>query len=151
MDSSLISALAALAGASIGGALSFLGSWVVHKQEMRARWLDHDRVRRQDVYKEFIEEASKCYIHALEHETIDIASGIVLYAKMSRMRVMSSPAVIESAEQVLKQVAEIYSEPAMTLSNEKIRAMLEDGSVDILRKFSEACRAELARLQALGA
>lgn len=147
MDPSLFSAIAALAGASIGGALSFIGSWAVHKQEIRARRLDHDRVRRQEVYKEFIEEASRCYSDALVNERLDIGSGIGLYAKMSRLRVISSSEVINCAEQVLRRIVDVYSEPAVTLSNQEIRAMLEDDTVDILRKFSEACRAELAFLR----
>jgi hypothetical protein len=95
MDHTLISALAALAGAAIVAAVSFLKSWLVHQGEVRAEWLAQQRLRRQDLYKEFIEEASKCYIHALQHHEPDISLLAVLYAKMNRMRVLAPPRVFE--------------------------------------------------------
>jgi hypothetical protein len=90
MNPGLISALSALAGAVIGGLISVLASWVANQQQIRSQWLAHDRSHREDLYKEFIEEAAKCYIDALLHEKPDIPSVVVLYAKMSRMRVLSS-------------------------------------------------------------
>ncbi len=90
MDHNLISAVAALAGAAIVAAVSFLRSWLVHQGEVRAQWLAQEGLRRQDLYKEFIEEASNCYLHALQHHEPDISLLVVLYAKMSRMRVLAS-------------------------------------------------------------
>jgi hypothetical protein len=46
--------------------------------------------RRQILYRDFIEEASKCYIDALQHDEADIPGLVGLYAKLSRMRVLSS-------------------------------------------------------------
>ncbi len=88
MDLGLVSAGAGLVGATIGAAVSFLGSWVVHQKEVRAQWLGQDKLRRQDLYKEFIEEASKCYAHALQNEKPDVPLLVVLYGKISRMRVI---------------------------------------------------------------
>jgi hypothetical protein len=39
MDSSLISALAALIGASIGGLTSVLASWSLHQRQVRVQWM----------------------------------------------------------------------------------------------------------------
>ncbi|MFZ1065841.1 MAG: hypothetical protein WAN42_10080, partial [Pseudolabrys sp.] len=61
MDSSLISATAALIGASIGGLTSGLASWVLHQRQVRVQWVAQEVDRRRDLYKEFIEDASKCY------------------------------------------------------------------------------------------
>ena len=94
MDTSLISAVAALAGAAAGGTGSFLGSWLGQRHHARAQWLTHDKLRRQNLYKEFIEEASRCYIHALQHHKPDILVLVVLYAKTSEMRVISSPEIL---------------------------------------------------------
>jgi hypothetical protein len=88
MDLSLVSAGAGLVGATVGGAMSLLGSWIGHQREVRAQWLGQDRLRRQKLYKEFIQEASKCYAHALEHEKPDVPLLVVLYGKISRMRVI---------------------------------------------------------------
>ena len=95
MDSSIISALAALTGAAVGGLTSGVANWLNHRSQVRAQWLNHERNRRQILYKEFIEEAAKCYIDSLQHDEADIQSLVGLYAKLSRMRVLSSQAVIK--------------------------------------------------------
>jgi hypothetical protein len=148
MDSSLISAGAALGGAAIVGAMSFLGVWIAKKKEVRAQWLVQDRLRRQDLYKEFIQVASKCFVDAVQHEKPDVASLVAMYEKMSRMRGISSPQVLADAEEVLRRIIDALSEPAVTLTNDKVREMFETGSADVLRNFSESCRAEF---DALGA
>ncbi len=142
MDAGLFSASAALVGAAIGGSMSFLGSWIVQQ------WVGQDRLRRQDLYKEFIQEASKCYADALQHQTPDVPSLVVLYGKISRIRAISSPKVLAAAEEVLRRIADIYFEPPIALSRDQIRSMLRDGSVDILRDFSQTCRAEFEMLRA---
>lgn len=148
MDLGLVSAGTGLVGATIGAAMSFLGSWVVHQKEVRAQWLGQDRLRRQDLYKEFIQEASKCYADALQHEKPDVPLLVVLYGKISRMRVISSPQVLAAAEQVLRRIADIYFEPPVVISSDQFRSMLQDGSVDVLRDFSQCCRAEFDMLHA---
>jgi hypothetical protein len=148
MDSSLISAVAALGGATIGGAMSLLGAWIAKQKEVRALWLVQDKLRRQELYKEFIQAASKCFVDALQCDKPDIASLVALYEKMSRMRVISSRQVLENAEQVLGRIIDALSEPAVTLTNDKVREMFETGSADVLRDFSESCRAEFNALSA---
>jgi hypothetical protein len=142
MDASLIQVIPALAGTLIGGATTFLSSWVVQRRTVRAQSLGQDILRREDLYNEFIEEASKCYADAIQHDEMDIPLQVVLYAKMSRMRVVSSPEVIDAAEHVVRKIVETYSKPSMELTAASFRAMSQDGSVDLLRTFSEACRAE---------
>ena len=142
MNPSLITATLALAGAVIGGLMSLLASWIATHQQVRSQWLTHERSRRENLYKEFIEEAAKCYIDALLHEKPekpDIPSMVLLYAKMSRMRVTSSQKVIESAEQLIRQITDTYSAPAKTFS--EILAIKYE-SLDVIREFSEKCRAE---------
>jgi hypothetical protein len=147
MDSGLVSAVAALTGAAIGGAASFLGSWLGQQKQVRAEWLREDRSRRQDLYREFIEEAAKCYIDALQHDKPDISSLVILYAKISRMRVLSSAEVIATADEVLKRIIDAYSEPAITLDNTNIQSLVENKSFDLLRALGEACRTELTLLR----
>ncbi len=62
MNASIISALAALVGATIGGLTSVLASWLTQLTQAKARWIAQDRARLQELYKEFIEEASKSYV-----------------------------------------------------------------------------------------
>ena len=65
MDTSVVIALAALAGAAVGGFTSVVASWLIHRAQAKEQRLTHYQFRRQDLYKEFIEEDSKLYIHAL--------------------------------------------------------------------------------------
>jgi hypothetical protein len=148
MDLSSVSAGAGLVGATIGGAMSFLGSWIVHQRQIRAQWLGQDRLRRQNLYKEFIQEASKCYVHALQNEKPNVPSLVVLYGKISRMRVISSPQVLAAAEQVLRRIVDVYFKPPIVFSCTQLQSMLQDGSVDVLRDFSQFCRAEFDMLRA---
>src|SRR3984957_19423386 len=111
MDNSIISVLAALTGAAVGGLTSGIANWINHRSQVRAQWLNHEMNRRQILYKDFIEEASKCYIDALQHNEADIPGLVGLYAKLSRMRVLSSTHVIENAEIVTRKILDTYLKP----------------------------------------
>jgi hypothetical protein len=87
MNASVISALAALAGAAIGGLTSVFASLLTQKTQARAQWLSQDKLRRQELYKEFIEVASKCYVDALQHDNADIPALVGLYTQIGRIRV----------------------------------------------------------------
>ena len=137
------SALSALAGTIIGGVVSLVASWILNQRQVRAQWLTHDRERREDVYKEFIEQAAKCYVDALLRDKPDVPSIVVLYAKLSRMRVLSSKAVIESGDQLIKKIIATYSKPNKSFSDLPIG----QDSFDMLRTFSEACRTEFDSLR----
>jgi hypothetical protein len=87
MNASVITALAALAGAAIGGLTSVFASWLAQHAQARAQWVAQDKLRRQELYKEFIEAASKCYVHALQHDEADIPTLVELYVRVGRMRI----------------------------------------------------------------
>jgi hypothetical protein len=145
MNPSIISGLAALLGAAIGGLASFLASWMTQRMQMRAQWLTQERLRRQDVYKEFIEEASKCYVDALQHAQGDIPSLVTLYTKIGRMRILSSQNVIDSAERIGHKILDTYLAPDKSFL--ELREMVNNNSIDILEEFTEACREELESLR----
>ena len=146
MDASVITALAALVGAAIGGLTSVLTSWLAQRTQARAQWVSQQILRRQDLYKEFIEHASKCYVHALQQHEPDIASLVELYATLGKMQVLSSPIIFESAEQIERKIVDTYLAPDKTFL--ELREMLNSGSVNLLRDFSAACRAEIETLRA---
>src|ERR1700722_15612732 len=140
MDASIISALAALTGAAVGGLTSGIANWINYRSQVRAQWLNHERNRRQILYKDFIEDASKCYIDALQHSEPDIPGLVGLYAKLSRMRVLSSRIVVDHAEEVARTILDTYLEPDKSFV--ELRAMAIDGTIDLLRAFSAACHGE---------
>ena len=146
MDGSIISALAALTGAAVGGLTSGVANWINHRSQVRAQWLNHEKDRRQILYKDFIEEASKCYIDALQHDEADIPGLVGLYAKLNRMRVLSSTPVVDSADKVARKVLDTYLEPDKSFF--ELREMAIDGTLDLLRDFSSACRHEFDDMSA---
>jgi hypothetical protein len=148
VDASIISALAALTGATVGGLTSGVTNWLNHRSQIRAQWLHHEKNRRQILYRDFIEEASKCYIDALQHHEADadIPGLVGLYAKLGRMRVLSSRPVVHSAEQIAKKIMDAYLEPDKSFV--ELRDMARTGAIDLLREFSDACREEFEELQA---
>ncbi len=145
MNASVITALAALAGAAIGGLTSVFASWLAQHAQARAQWVAQDKLRRQELYKEFIEGASKCYVDALQHDEADIPALLELYVKVGRMRILSSPKVIESAELVARRIVDSYLAPNKTFI--ELREMVNSGTIDLLRDFSETCRLEFDSLR----
>jgi hypothetical protein len=84
MHSSIISALAALARAITGGLTSVLASWLTQHAQARAQWLAQDKVQRQQLYREFVDTASKCYVHALQYDKADTLALVALFAGRRR-------------------------------------------------------------------
>jgi hypothetical protein len=140
MNASIISAFAALTGAAVGGLTSGAANWLNHRSQLRAQWLLHDKSRRQALYRDFIEEASKCYIDALQHNEPDIPGLVGVYAKLSRMRAQSSRPVIHQAEEVARKILDTYLEPDKSFV--ELREMVVDGTIDLLHGFSDACHDE---------
>ena len=103
----------------------------------------HKIERLEELYKNFVEEASRFYADSLIHETTDVAQLIRLYAMISRMRVLSSPKTVEKAERVARIIVDTYLEPNKTFP--QLRDVVDRGALDPLRDFSGACREELGR------
>jgi hypothetical protein len=140
MDAGYITAFAALGGAALGGFTSFATSWTTQRAQMNAARTASSKSQRQKLYKAFIDSAAKMYGDALIHDKLELSGLIELHAIVSRMRVFSSAHVIEKAIRVVQVITETYNQP--NKSPVEIQQMIEDGSVDLLRDFSEACRME---------
>ena len=140
-------ALAALAGSAIGGLTSFASAWLTQHHQARANRLSRDKARRQRLYKQFIDEASKLYADALVHDDLKISTLVSAYALISRMRVLSSPPVLQRAEVVVRMIIETYFSPNKTPL--ELRTLLDSHAIDPLHAFSEECRAELEGLKSL--
>jgi hypothetical protein len=145
MDPGYVSAMAALSGSVVGGVTSLAASWLSQSAQVRANQLVQDKSRRQDLYKAFIEEASRIFAHALANNAAEIASLVNLYAMISRMRILSSFAVIQHADALVRLIIDTYFEPNMTLR--ELRDAVDGNRFDPIRQFSEACREDLSRSQ----
>lgn len=141
MTPALISALAALGGALIGGLASIGSTWLAQSAQLRARSRERDHVRREALFSDFIDEASRLYGDALSHAKDDVLSMVRLYAFVARIRLISSAPVVASAERTLDAIIDAYLAPNKTL--QELRVLMAEGRMNFLVEFSEACRAEL--------
>jgi hypothetical protein len=148
MDSAILSATSALVGSLIGGVSTFVGLWFSTRGQLRHQRLTHEASKRETLYAEFIIEASKRVTEAWGHSAAgpEVIAG--LYSAVERMRLSSSPEVVEVALHVVRGVIEVYASPNRTFDD--ARARLEAGDeaqIVPLKEFSEVCRAELAGLR----
>jgi len=141
MDGAYLTAMAALGGAALGGFTSFVTSWTTLRTQMKAEGSASSKSRRRKLYKLFINQASQMYGDALINDKPRLPGLVDLHALVSRMRIVSSTPVIETAVRVVRVITETYSQPNRTPL--EIEGMIENGSIDLLRGFSEACREEL--------
>jgi hypothetical protein len=141
MEAGYITALAALGGAALGGFTSFATSWTTLRAQMKAESSSSSKSRRRRLYRNFINHASQLYGDSLVHDKLELSGMIDLHALISRMRILSSAPVIDHAVKVARTITDTYLEPNKTPI--EIKAMIDDGTVDLLKGFSEACRVEL--------
>jgi hypothetical protein len=113
------------------------------RAQFTAQQVTRDLSSRQDLYKSFIEEASRWYADAYEHDDAKVSNLVNLYALVSRMRILSSPKIVENADQVVRAIIETYRAP--NKSFREVEELLENEKMNPLRAFSLACREELRR------
>jgi hypothetical protein len=141
MDPAYLSAMAALAGSTIGGFTSLAASWLSHRVQFSAQYRATDRNHREELYKSFIQEAARLYADAFEHDQPEVSNMVNLYALVSQMRVLSSGEVTTAADQVVAKIVETYLEPNRSFRD--VREIINDERMDPLRDFSTACRDDL--------
>ena len=145
MDGALNQAIAALLGAVVGGMLSVLASWLAQRVQTKGQWLSQEIQRRQQVYSEFVEAAARCYADALQNDEPNSGKLAKLYGDIGRMRLQSSPTVVNEANRIAHKILDTYGDANRT--RVEIRDLLTHDSVDLFSDFGNVCRAELARLQ----
>ena len=142
MDTATISALAALGGTAIGGLTSGLTTLLNQYAQARAERIAHGLARRQDLVRDFIIAASKTYGQAIMSNEPQVQDLVGLYSMISRMRALGMPRSVACAEKLMQAIIDAYFAPNRTLR--ELHDMIKNGaSVDPLREFSEATRAEL--------
>jgi hypothetical protein len=134
MDPALFSAFAALAGSLIGGLTSLTASWLTQHVQFSAQQRAQHRNRRAELYESFIEEASRLYADAYEHNEAETSKLVKLYALVSKMRILSSPTIVDSADQVVRMIIETYLGPNKTFRD--VVELLDNDALNPLRAFS---------------
>ena len=141
MDPTYVTALAALAGSTIGGLTSLTTTWLQQHIQLRTQQLAYNLNSRQELYRSFLEEASRLYADAYQHNQADVSTLVNLYALVSRMRIVSSRNIVEHADAVARVIIDTYLAPNRTLHD--VTAILNNDAMNPLRDFSNACREEL--------
>jgi hypothetical protein len=142
MDQVFIPAVAALAGSALGALSGIATTWLTLHAQERGRGLSQALARRETLYGEFIDEASKLLTDAVGHKLDDAAKFVGIYALISKLRLFTSESVIRAADNVMTRIIETYAAPVIELSEvvEREQSMRD---FDILRRFSEVCRHDL--------
>ena len=140
MNPAYISAISALFGSAIGALASLATTWLTQRHQDETRQRAQENVRRERIFVEFIDLASKAFVDALLQTSIrDPSKVILLYATMGKLRLFASERTVEAAEKAMNKVVETYYAPKFDL---RTRPAI-DQNFDILRDFAARCRAEL--------
>ena len=147
MDGGIVSAMAGVLGALVGGAATFSTAWVTQRAAGKRQVIEAEISKREALYGEFIEQCSKLTIDAVAHDLRTPDTVLPLYALVNRIRLSASDKVLAEAEHMLRFILKQYFSP--NLSVEEIRTLALSGTdTDPLKSFGEACRAELESMRA---
>jgi|SRR5215469_5726901 len=139
MNTAVLSALSALFGSSIGALASISTTWLAQHYQTREQRASKDSKRREKLFSQFIDVASKLYADALVHELTDISAVMPLYALKSQIKLFASNETSAKAEEVFLKIIEIYYEPNLDFhKHPDVKS-----APDLLTAFTAACRAEL--------
>src|SRR5260370_11618957 len=137
MDNAYMSAIAALAGSAIGALASFATTWLTQHAQERTQRFAQAMALRQQLYGEFIEEASKLFTDALTHELDDPSKFVRLYALVGKLRLFAAANVIAKADEVMQHIVETYRFPNRDFRNPEDR---QKEDLHWIRAFSESSR-----------
>ena len=140
-----ISAMAAVGGSIVGALGSSVGAWIVHRNENRRDLIARQLFHREQLYSDFIAQSARALSDAMQHNFRDPGHLLPSYSLLSRIRLSSSKAVVDGAEEVIKEILERYAQP--NLSPEDFQAWARQRN-DPLRDFSNVCRRDLESLWA---
>jgi hypothetical protein len=142
MDTAYISALAALAGSSIGAFATLATTWLNQSYQSKIQRHANERARREKLFGDFINEAAQAYTDSVVSTLENPSSLVNLYALKSRISLFSSVEIVHEAELVLQAIIKQYFEPALKYSD-----MDPDSAsrLDLLRDFTRACKKEMAK------
>ena len=146
MDSTIVSAMAAVLGSLVGGSATVAATWVTQRTLSKRELLRADIRRREALYGEFISECSARIIDSFERTLEKPETLLHAYALLNRIRLCASDAVLSQAEATLRSITEQYFSP--NLSVEEMRKLVQKWTTDPLEPFGEACRLELKSMRA---
>jgi len=122
---------------------SGLTTWLSHRSQAKAGSRLHNVTQRENLYRDFVIAASEAYGSAMLQNEPRPQDIVALHALVSRMRILSSSAVVASGEKTVALIIDTYFLPNKTFS--ELRDLMRNGEIaDPLKDFSEIARQELA-------
>jgi hypothetical protein len=146
MDSSHISALSALAGSAIGGLASIAATWLTQHGQGRAQRQVEAIAHRQQLYEDFIDEASRSFADALTHDLQDPARIVGLYALVGKLRLFATTRIVAEADKVMHAILATYHAPIEIFATRKIgRTPISMCSAPSRKSAAKTCAPDLSR------
>ena len=140
-EAASIAALSALAGSAIGALSSLATTWLAQKAQSRLARLNQQRAKREALYSEFIDEASRLFSDALSHEMEDVSKVVHLYSIRHKIKLFASPEIVDRAKEVTVAIIAAYYAPSRKFTRaDEITGHKE---LDVLEAFGDSCRADL--------
>ncbi len=143
MSDAYLYAIAAIAGSVIGALATLVASWVSQRSQQKAERMSRAVSKRQELYEEFIDEASKLYADGMIHELGDPSKLVRLYAVLNKLRLSAPARMLAKAEEIMPRILQLYQAPAPKKHFDLSQAIQRHDDLDLLRAFSDACRDDL--------
>ena len=140
MDPAVITALAAVMGSIVGGLTSFATTFFTQRNQAHRDFLSRDVAHREELYAQFIKEATNLYADSLDKPLTNPTTLIGMYSLVGRIRLVSSDKVLAAAEKVADSIIVSYSRPPIKF--EDVYKVWREEHVDPFKEFTEACREE---------
>lgn len=141
MDSSIIAAVSAILGTTVGGLSTFATTFLSQRYAMRREIMAKDVANREQLYSDFLKEVGNLYFDSVNRtldDTSQLASLMALYSLVGRIRMISSEPVLTAAEKLAEDIVESYKRPPTTFQEFQ---QSWDAS-NPWHEFTKACRAE---------
>ena len=135
-----ITALAAIAGSVVGGLASFLTTFFTQRNQAHRDLLSRDVAHREELYSQFIKEATNLYVDSLDKNLENPVSLIGMYSLVGRIRLTAGNKVLLAAEKVTETIVDSYSRPPIKF--EEVYKVWREEHADPFKEFTEACRDE---------
>jgi hypothetical protein len=140
MDSNLVTALAAVGGALIGGVTSLATTVLAQRLQGRRERLSRELDKREALYSEFNQLASELMLESLDRQLDEPAKLVTLMAMIGRIRLIATDSVLAAAEFVLRELLASYQKPPAPPA-EAILSNLDALTAPLIG-FTQACRLE---------
>ena len=88
MDAAIITAVAAVSGSIVGGLASFATTYFTQRNQAHRDFLSRDVAHREELYAQFIKEATNLYVDSLDKPLTNPTALIGMYSLVGRIRLI---------------------------------------------------------------